>query len=386
VKRLRLAYLAARLNPGGAERQMLSLAERLPKDRFAVDFLTLLGAGLYDDRARASGARVHHLGRLVPPEASISVKAVNRATKTWAYLSTVSRRRYDIVDAWLYPTDVLAALARPLTRTPVVMAGQRNIDPQDQFGAFERIVSSTVRRMIDVVVANSAAAADHAAANGVDPTRIRIIRNGVLIPDRQPAAERAARRAELGAGPDDVFIGCVANYRYVKRLDVLVEAVAPLIREGLPIRLELIGDGPMRAELERWVRDAGIETHTCLHGPLPSPEPYYGAFDITVQSSEREGLPNVLLEAGAAGRAMVATAAGGSSEIVIDGQTGLLVPIGDPAALGAAVRRLVLDPELRDRLGEAARAHVERMFGMDRFVQEFATLYESLMERNRAGR
>jgi glycosyltransferase involved in cell wall biosynthesis len=83
---------------------------------------------------------------------------------------------------------------------------------------------------------------------------------------------------------------------------------------------------------------------------------------------------------------MVATAAGGSSEIVIDGQTGLLVPIGDPAALGAAVRRLVLDPELRDRLGEAARAHVERMFGMDRFVQEFATLYESLVERNRAGR
>ena len=386
MRRLRLAYLAARLNPGGAERQMLALAERLPKDRFAVEFLTLIGTGLYDDRARASGARIHNLGQLVPPDAPITVKAVSRVTKAWAYTSTVSRRRYDIVDAWLYPTDVMAALARPLTRTPVVMAGQRNVDPQDQFGALERVVASTARRMIDVVVANSAAAADHAAAHGVDRSRIRIIRNGVVIPEPLTPAERSGRRAELGAGPDDVLIGCVANYRDVKRLDVLVEAIVPLIREGLPIRLELIGDGPMRRDVERWVRDAGIDTQVCLHGSLPSPEPFYGAFDIAVQSSEREGLPNVLLEAGAAGRAMVATAAGGSSEIVIDGQTGLLVPIGDAAALGAAMRRLVLDPDLRDKLGTAARAHVERLFGMDRFVQEFATLYETLAASRHAGR
>jgi glycosyltransferase involved in cell wall biosynthesis len=386
MRRLRVAYVTARLNPGGAERQMLSLAERLPKDRFAVDFLTLVGAGLYDDRARAGGARVRNLGEQVPPGSPRGMKLMSRVSKTWGYVATARRARYDIVDAWLYPTEVLAALTLPLTRTRVVMAGQRNIDPHDQFGPLERIVSAAARRKIDVVVANSAAAAAHAAAEGVEPDRIRIIRNGVVVPDPLSPADRASRRAELGASPDDVLLGCVANYRSVKRLDVLIEAITPLIRDGLPIRLELIGEGPTRGDLERRIHDAGIESRVCLHGHLPNPEPFYGAFDIAVQSSDREGLPNVLLEAGAAGRAIVATAAGGSPEIVIDGQTGLLVPIGDPAALGGAIRRLILDSNLRDRLGAAAREHVETSFGMDRFVGEFAALYEELAARKRARR
>ena len=365
---------------------MLSLAERLPKDRFAVDFLTLVGAGLYDDRARAGGARVRSLGRLVPPDAPIATKTISRISKTWAYAGIASRARYDIVDAWLYPTDVLAALTRPLTRTPVVIAGQRNIDPQDQFGPLEKMVTSVARRMIDVVVANSSAAATHAATHGVPRDRIRVIRNGVMIPHVPSAGERTARRTELGASADQVVIGCVANYRDVKRLDVLLDAVAPLIREGLPIRVELIGEGPMRPDLERHVRDDGIASQVCFHGLLSSPEPFYAAFDIAVQSSEREGLPNVLLEAGAAGRAVVATAAGGTSEIVIDGETGLVVPVGDTAALGTALRRLVLDTDLRVRFGMAARDHIERTFGMDRFVSEFATLYESLAEQRHVRR
>jgi glycosyltransferase involved in cell wall biosynthesis len=89
-------------------------------------------------------------------------------------------------------------------------------------------------------------------------------------------------------------------------------------------------------------------------------------------------LPNALLEAGAAGRAIVATDAGGTHEIVIDGRTGLLIPVEDVGALTEALRTVASDVTLRDRLGGAARDHVEAVFGMDRFVKEFATLYESL--------
>ena len=95
-----------------------------------------------------------------------------------------------------------------------------------------------------------------------------------------------------------------------------------------------------------------------------------------VQASSREGLPNALLEAAASGRAIVATAAGGSGEIVLDGQTGLLVPVEDPVALVRALDRLVSDADLRERLGNAAREHVAATFAMDRFVAEFARLYE----------
>jgi glycosyltransferase involved in cell wall biosynthesis len=112
-------------------------------------------------------------------------------------------------------------------------------------------------------------------------------------------------------------------------------------------------------------------------------EPLYPAFDVVVQGSIREGLPNGLLEAGAAGRAIVATAAGGTPEIVIDGQTGLLVPVNEPAALAGAIRRVATDLTLRERLGGAAREHVESVFGMERFVAEFASLYETLVAGKR---
>ena len=379
MRRLRVAYLPASLRPGGAERQMLALAELLPQDRFKIEFVAIAGPGEYDAQAEAAGARVRSLGRGANPDTSLPMKSAKRVSKILRYAALARHARYDIVDAWLYPSDVLAALARPITGTPIVIAGRRNIDPQDQFGRMEIGIGAAVRRLTDMVVANSAAVAAYAVAyQGIDPARIRIIRNGVNVGQPATAVQRDARRRELGVDDDEILIGCVANYRDVKRLDRLIDAFAALAREGLPVRLELIGEGPMRPDLEGQIRKAGLESQICLHGSVPSAESLYAAFDVVVQSSEREGLPNALLEAGAAGRAIVATAAGGSSEIVVDGETGLLVPVDDAPALATAIRRVVTDIEIRGRLGAAARVHVTTSFGMDRFVAEFAELYETL--------
>ena len=384
MSRLRLAYLPASLRPGGAERQMLALAERLPRDRFDVDFLAIVGRGPYDDRAEAAGSRVRALGSPARLEDGLASKGVKRASKILNYVSFVRKARYDVVDAWLYPADVMAALARPLTRTPVVMAGRRNVDPRNQFGIAEGVIGAATNRLIDVVVANSAAAAAVAVeTQGVDPAKIRIIRNGVIIGELSSSAERSLRRQQLGVAGDDIVVGCVANYREVKGLDRLIEVAAALIRDGLPIRLELIGDGDLRPQLERQIHAAGLEHRICLHGSVLDVEPLYAAFDVVVQGSVREGLPNVLLEAGAAARAIVATSAGGSSEIVIDGQTGLLVPVDDSDAMAVALLRVATDSALRERLGRAARDHVTTTFGMDRFVAEFAELYESLVASKR---
>jgi glycosyltransferase involved in cell wall biosynthesis len=380
MKRLRVAYLPANLNPGGAERQMLALAERLPRDRFEVEIVVLSGAGLYDDRARSAGLRLRSAGEGPAPHAGLPARIWHRASKAGRYARVVRNAGYDIVDAWLYPADVLAALMRPITRTPVVVTGARNVDPQEFFGPLERGVSSVVRRMTDAVVANSGAAAAHAMrVSGIGPSKVRVIRNGVVVNEPATDEERIARRRELGVtDPDQVVIGCVANFRPVKQHELLIDAFAPLVAEGLPVTLVLVGDGLLRAAIERQIRDLGIGERIRLHGSAASPEPLNAGFDLVVQASEREGLPNALLEAGAAGRPMVATAAGGTSEIVVDGQTGLLTPVGDREALTMAMRRLVVDAGLRTRLGSSARDHVTITFGMDRFVSEFADLYQSL--------
>jgi glycosyltransferase involved in cell wall biosynthesis len=357
---------------------MLSLAERLPRDRFEVEFLPLSGSGVYDERARAAGLRIRTVGEAPVPNGRLPARLWHRASKALRYAGAVRAGNYDIVDAWLYPADVLAAVMRPITRTSVVISGRRNVDPQLFFGPLERTVESLVGRLTDVVVANSAAVAANAIdVHGVSPEKIRIIRNGVVVRPPVTPVERLARRRSLGIDDvDEVVIGCVANYSPVKRHDLLIEAFASLQNQGRALRLVLVGEGRLRPALENQIRELGLEGRVRLHGSELDPEPLYGAFDIVVQASSREGLPNALLEAGGAARAIVATAAGGSGEIVVDGRTGLLIPVEDRAALVSALHRLISDPDLRERLGNEAREHVTATFGMDRFVEEFSSLYE----------
>lgn len=379
MRPLRVAYLLASLRPGGAERQMLTLAERLPRDRFEVDFLVLIGQGDYDARATAAGAHIRVLGAPPTPGEGLVGSLRRRAGMAMRYSHAAFRGRYDIVDAWLYPADVLAAMTSIVTRTPVVISGRRNMAAHDRFGPLRPTIDRWTDRLCDAVVANSAAAAEFAlASHGTDPSKLRIIRNGVEMIEPLTAEQRRSSRQVLGAGDDEVVIGCVGNYRDVKRQALLIDAFAELVHTRPELRLVLVGEGPMRPDLERQVAALDITDRVRLHGAVLDPRPLYGAFDVVVQASISEGMPNVLLEAASSGRPIVATAAGGSPEIIVDGLTGLLVPTEDRGALAAAMQRLVADPDLAGRLGAAARAHVSSAFGMERFVAEFGDLYDEL--------
>jgi glycosyltransferase involved in cell wall biosynthesis len=145
--------------------------------------------------------------------------------------------------------------------------------------------------------------------------------------------------------------------------------------------LVFVGDGPERAVVERLVRDGGLDRVRFL-GTVADARTLYPGFDVLVSASDAEGLPNVVLEGAAAGLPIVATAAGGTGEIVVDGQTGLLVPVGDPDRLADAVLRVLGDHDLGDRLGGAARDHAVAAFGVDRFVAETAALYEEMAKHH----
>ena len=359
---------------------MLALAEGLPRDRFRVDFLAMSGAGPYDERALAAGAGLRFIGSPPRVGASRLERLVGRGIKAVRYARAARAGHYDIVDAWLYPVDVMAVLARSITRTPVVITGRYNLrDFHRPMTTFEQRVNAVANQMVDAVVANSdAVAEDTRRHETIDPAKLRVIRNGVEPIEPLPAAAVESQRRALGVADDDLLVGCVANYQLIKRHDLLIDAFASVRREGHKVRLLLVGDGPLRGELQRRIDAYGLQDCAHVHGSVPDPKPLLGAFDLVVQTSRSEGLPNALLEAAAAARPIVATAAGGTGEIVIDGETGLLVPVNDVDAIAGAIRRLVTDPDLRRRLGLAARRRTETVFQMSRFVAEYAALYEEL--------
>jgi glycosyltransferase involved in cell wall biosynthesis len=379
-RRLRVAYVAGSLDIGGAERQMLALAERLPRDRFTVEFVLLARRGMLAPAAEAAGARVRVVGW---PRSGGLLHGLRWLVNVARFCRIARGGRYDIADAWMFQSYEVAALTRPVSRIPVLISGRRDLsDYKAEFRPFDRVMDVLARRRTDGIVANSEAVrADVARREGIAPERIRVIHNGVEIPPPMPPEEREALRTNWGFGPDDVVVGSVANYKPRKGLESLLRT-AGMLRADLPqLRFVLVGEGSLRPELERMIGELGLSATVRLHGREPDARRLYGAFDVVAHVSESEGLPNVLLEAAAAGRAIVATPAGGSAEVIVDGESGMLVPIGDAVALAQTIRRLALDPALRERLGAAARERAASVFGMDRFVAETAALYEELAAR-----
>lgn len=205
-------------------------------------------------------------------------------------------------------------------------------------------------RRADVVLCPSGYLARLAAGWGVDPGRVEVVENAIPETGEVGPSRFGAER------PLFSFAGRLGA---AKALDVLLRALAQV--EGAS--LVLAGDGPERASLERLVEELGVGDRVVFAGPLPRAEvlALHRAADAAVLSSAWENFPHAVVEALAVGTPVVSTDVGGVAEVVRDGENGLLVPAGDPAALAAALARIVAEPGLRDRLAAAAAPSVERL-------------------------
>jgi glycosyltransferase involved in cell wall biosynthesis len=186
-------------------------------------------------------------------------------------------------------------------------------------------------------------------------------------------------RHELGIPPGAPLIGTVGSLTPKKDHYTLLRAAARA-RESLPdLRVMVIGQGPLEADLRHAARRLRVDDLVVFTGYREDARRLMGALDVFTLSSRHEGLPVSLLEAMSMGRPVVATLAGGTREVVTDGEDGLLVPIGDPVALGDALIRLAGDPDLRRRLGEAARRRSED-FDIRKTVRRQEEVYGELLE------
>ncbi|MDQ2674359.1 MAG: glycosyltransferase family 4 protein, partial [Chloroflexota bacterium] len=206
---------------------------------------------------------------------------------------------------------------------------------------------------------------------------LHTIPNGVDV-HRYGRADRSAMRRELGIPDDAAVVMCVAKMLEQKGHRVLVEALAAPEVADLPLRVLLVGDGPLRKEIEDRARRAEVWDRIRFLGNRPDVPRLLAAADIFVLPSLWEGLPIALLEAMAAGLPSVATAVSGTRQVLTDEENGLLVPPDDAGAIAAAVARLVRHRELRDALGAAARQHVLAEFSVDRQAARHVELYRAI--------
>lgn len=210
---------------------------------------------------------------------------------------------------------------------------------------------------------------------------IRTVWNGVRL---RPAADErsAAFRRSLQPG-DRIVVGTVATFIRQKGLDDLLE-IARLVRDsGANALFVVVGEGPLRAELEERRRALGVERTVVFTGWLANAaEVALPAFDVFLQPSLWEAMSMVLLEAMAASRAVIATSVGEAPHVIDDGVSGMLVQPRDVAGMASAVQRLIADPALRSRLGAAARQTVEGRFTVERMTRSYEQAYLEALGRS----
>lgn len=199
--------------------------------------------------------------------------------------------------------------------------------------------------------------------------RISVVTNGVAVPPEPPAADPAAHRV--------VAAGRMAPQ---KGFDVLLRAFAALAATDDRAELVIVGGGSQRAELEALAAELGVADRVEMPGPARHADMpgVFASASVVAIPSRFEGMPLVALEAGLAARPVVATPVQGLGEVVVDGETGLLVPPEDPAALAAALTELLDDPDRAARMGRAARRHVIANCSLDAMTGEYETLYARL--------
>jgi glycosyltransferase involved in cell wall biosynthesis len=261
---------------------------------------------------------------------------------------------------------------------PILVASRR-VDFHMRGNAFSRWKCGRVTCFI----AASRVIGDMLVQDGIEPTRVVAVHEGIDV-DRVAQAPVANIHEAFWLPAGVPVVGNVAALVAHKGQKHLIDAAAAVIRQVPDAHFLILGEGELRPALERQVREMHLEKHVLLPGFRNDVLSLLKGFDIFVMSSVTEGLGTSLLDAMAAARPVVATRAGGIPEVVIDEETGLLVPPRDHERLAAAIVRLLRDPALRQRLARAGLDRVRAEFSVDRMVDETLAIYEQLAGTSRA--
>jgi glycosyltransferase involved in cell wall biosynthesis len=277
----------------------------------------------------------------------------------------------DILQVYFPDSSYFGALTGWLARVPHIVRTRNNLGYA--LTPWGRRLGRLCNRVVSRTIANCEACRQSLLADeGPPPESVIVLENGVDLsrfPDVLPVSQRTGPRR----------VGMVGNLRPIKQPELLVRAAARVCAAHPDVTFQIAGEGEQRPALERLVRELGLEGRFLLPGATADVPCFLAELEVAVLCSRSEGMPNAVLEYMAAGRPIVATAVGGTVELLHDEVTGLLVPHGDAISLANAIDRLLRDRALATRLGEAARRRALERYSREAMVRRFEDFYQSLV-------
>ncbi len=357
------------LNVGGAEVLAARLARQLV-GLYRFVFICLDELGTLGEDLLRDGFPVHVLCR----QRGLDWRCARRMAELFR------QEKVDLVHAHQYTPFFYGITARFLwRRSPVLFTEHGRWFPD--YPRTKRIVANRLllERRDRVVGVGEAVRQALIVNEGIPIERVSVIYNGIDVSTFEGPDHRETVREELGLGRDDLVVTLVARLDPLKDHPTAIRTLQHVVRRNANARLVLVGDGPERDSIRALVREHRLDEHVHLIGQRSDVARLLSAADIALLTSVSEGIPLTLIEAMAAGLPVISTRVGGVVEIVEEGRTGLLAPVGDDATLARLVDTLANDANLRNRMGQLGRERARELFSERQMHARYLRLYREML-------
>jgi glycosyltransferase involved in cell wall biosynthesis len=364
----RILQIIPTLDRGGAEKQMTLLAEGLPRDEFDVHVCALT----------RGGPLLADLGRAGIPTTVIGKRWKFDPLAFHQLRRHVARVRPDLVHTWIFAADAYGRAAGIACGVRRMVAGLRCVDPWK--GRLELSVDRYLARRTSCLVANSPSVKEFYVGKGLPAEKIEVIHNGVGV--RSAAAETFTRGqllGQLGLPEGSRLVGLIGRLWPQKRVKDAIWAADLLKVIRGDVHLLVIGDGPERDRLWKYRDQVEIRDKVHFLGERSDVGRLLAHLDVLWSTSGYEGQSNAIMEAMAAGVPVVATDVPGTRDLVVDGETGYLAPIGARAAFARRTNQLLDDADLARRLGHAGRERMQSEFTIEKMIRQYADVYRRVL-------
>ncbi len=361
---IKILYVIGQLSPDGTEWQLVQLLRGIDKTAFQCYVCPLWPILDLAPEIEQAGAILSPIYKRFRSDITVSFRLAR----------FIRKEKIDIVHCMLPTANLWGRLGGILAQAKIVVS-ERNVENWKPW--YWLWLDRLLARYTSMILTNAEAVKRFVVnSTKIEPDRVRVIYNSVN-PARFNSVDPAALRSELRITPEARVIASIGRLEEQKDFPTFLAACA-IVRERvspLPLKILIVGQGPLRKELERQVQAMGLADDTMFLGWRRDIEIVLTLTDIFVLTSIREGLPNVVLEAMASGKPVVATGVGGTPELVVDGVTGLIISPRDAFACAKAVHWLLDNRAKAAAMGERGRIRVRGMFTHARMVRETEEIY-----------
>lgn len=369
MKKNKILYLIATLDIGGTEKQLLTLLKGLDKNKYEPIVCCLRRGGPFKEEIESLGIKVIILGKKSKYDISIIPKLIR----------LIKKEKPIIVHTFLWTSNFWGRIASIICRVPVIISGERCVDLWK--GWFEFSADKILSYFTDKIISNAFVIKKFLVSNGISNSKIEVVYNGLDFSIYEISYNTDEIKKELNIDFQKHIIGFVGRLSYQKNPQMFVDIAKKILRKRNDVQFLIIGDGELRQQVEEQIKKYDIENKIKILGYRKDIPRILQIIDIVVFTSRWEGLPNVLLEASASAKPVVASDVDGVREVVIDKKTGFVISLVDEEGFLNAILKLLDSPVEAMKMGKEGRNFVRETFGVSKFIKNIEKIYEEELEK-----